>query len=228
MSDFETVSYLLFSKAFLTFQSVRNLCLIGCGHDALGLCASLFENLVDLRYIRQAPKRRARRFVQFEQVDKYYQVLKVLGRKRLPKGKRKQYKGYLKNLAPQTAKLLKKFSKQRNGWVGKNLRDRAKAVKLDLEYDELYFIFCGLKHTLPAGAASIVIENAGGFDVIRGPSMKVVYQAALHATHYLFRLMDQFQDIYALNASGSRLRPLMQRFIQSSQEFERRHPELCS
>lgn len=226
-SDFITVAYFLCSKGFLTFQGVRNLCLVGCGPDALGLCASVFENLVDLQYIRAAPASRSRRFIEFEQVDKYYQALKILPRKRLPKGKRKQYNRYLKNLT-LSALTLKKFPHQRGGWAKKNLRERAEAVKLGLEYDELYFIFCGLKHTLPTGAAGMVIEEAGNIDVVRGPSMKSVYQAAGHSTHYLWRLMDQFQDIFALDLLGAQLQPLVQQFIQTSEEFQTQHPELCA
>src|SRR5207247_746021 len=110
--------YVLFSKAFATFLAVRNLCLVGCGPDALGLCASLFENLVDFTYIRQAPTSRSRRYVRFEEVDKYYQAQKILQRKRLPKGTRKRYHGYLKFVTPFATKYLKLFPKQRDGWSG--------------------------------------------------------------------------------------------------------------
>ena len=226
-SNFHMVAYLLFSKAFLTFQSVRNLCLIGCGSDALGLCGSLFENLVDLAYVKQAPDSRSRRFIQFEQVDKYYQAEKILRRKRLPKGWRKRYRDYIKSLAPQVVKLLPKYPKQREGWARRNLRERAKAVKLDLEYDELYFIFCVLKHTLPAGAAGMFIENRGGVDVIRGPNIKNVYPAALESTKYLLRIADHFQDIFGLAAQRAQIILLMERLDATSNELLAQQPDLC-
>jgi hypothetical protein len=226
-SDYRMLAYVLFSKGFMTFQSVRGLCVLGCGPDAIGLCASLFENVVDLTYIRQAPTSRSRRYVRFEQVDKYYQAQKILRRRRLPKGTRKRYKGYLKFLAPEATKYLRMFPTARNGWSGKRLRERAQAVKMDLEYDELYYLFCGTKHTLPMGAASFVFERDAYLDVVRGPNIKGVYLAALHSTVYLLRLCDLFQDAYGLSAEAKEIGPLMKSLIEASNEVQRQYPELC-
>ena len=84
--EYKRVAYVIYAKGFKTFQSAFNLCLLGCGSDALSLCASLFENLVDLRYLGKAPVRNPRRYFQFEQVDKLIRVRRILRRKRLPKG----------------------------------------------------------------------------------------------------------------------------------------------
>jgi hypothetical protein len=46
----------------------------------------MFENVVDLLYIRKAPVKRSRRYIQFKQVEKLLQTQKVLRKKRLPRG----------------------------------------------------------------------------------------------------------------------------------------------
>jgi hypothetical protein len=104
-TSLQMVAYVIYGKAFRTVQSIINLCLCGCGVDALSLCASLFENLIDLKYMKKAPVRRPLRYTQFEQVEKLYQAEKVLAHKRLPKGMRKRYRSYQKNLKPQVAGL---------------------------------------------------------------------------------------------------------------------------
>lgn len=226
-SDYSVVAYMIFSKAFMTFQAIRNLCLTGCGPDALALGASLFENLVDLSYIRQAPKLRARRYVQYEQVDKYYQAQKILGQKRLPKGIRRRYRGYLKHLLPQVSKLLKLFPNKRLGWAGKNLRERAKAVKLQLDYDELYHVLCGLKHTLPAGAVGYVFETeSGAVDVLQGPNIKGVFFAAVHSTKFFLRIAALFHLAFRLK-SEAQLKSLSKALVETAENVHKSHPELC-
>ena len=130
-TNLKMVAYVIFGKAFKSFQAIHNLCLSGCGSDAMALCGTLFENHVDLRYLQQAPIHRPKRYIQFEQVEKYYSAQKILRRKRLPKGLRKTYRGYEKDLKPQVAGILKYFAKPSFGWSQRSLYDRARAVGAD-------------------------------------------------------------------------------------------------
>jgi hypothetical protein len=75
----------------------------------------MFENLVDLKYIAKAPVRRPLRYMQFEQVEKLYQVQKILAHKRLPRGMRQGYTSYWRELQPQVASLLRYFPKKNLG-----------------------------------------------------------------------------------------------------------------
>jgi hypothetical protein len=227
-SDYKMLAYVLFSKGFMTSQSTRSLCLLGCGPDAIGLCASLFENVVDLMYISQAPTVRSRRYIRFEQVDKLCQAQKILQRQRLPRGTRKRYKGYLKHLTPEASKYLRMFPNPRLSWSGKTLRQRAKAVGMDLEYDELYYIFCGLKHSLPMGAAGFVFEREAYVDVVRGPNIKGVYLATLHSNKYLLRLCDILHGAYGLSAEAKDVAPLMKSLVEISTKVHSQYPELCA
>ena len=54
------------------------------GADALALCGSLLEYVVDIAYMAKAPVRHPLPYMQFEQVGKYYQLQKDLKQKRLP------------------------------------------------------------------------------------------------------------------------------------------------
>src|SRR3974390_2069419 len=77
-SNYKRVAYLLFAKCFKTFQAAQSLCRCGYGSDTLSLCASIFENVIDLLYIRKAPVHRSRRYMQYEQVEKLHQAQKML------------------------------------------------------------------------------------------------------------------------------------------------------
>jgi len=233
-SDLETAAYVIFGKGFKTFHSARILCLHGCGADALALCGSLFENLVDLLYIRQDPSR-ARNYLAFEQVDKYYQAKKVLSRLDLADEKRRAYEGYLRELTPQVEESLGMFPIQSCWWkaAGKGskaakvtLRDRAEGVGFGAEYDTLYYIFCGYKHTVPGAASGFIFQHAAGVDVIVGPNVKGVHGAALHSAMYFLDLCGVFQDVYRLDVEAE-VKALIQKLLQAGDRVLRAHPDLC-
>jgi hypothetical protein len=175
----------------------------------------LFESLIDLKYLSEAPVQRPRRFIEFEQVEKYFNVQKVLRRKRLPKGVRKQYSHYKDHLQGTVKPLLKKFSDkrfERFGWSGKSIRTRAKSVGLDLDYDRFYSIVCAYKQSSPSAASGAMLNHEDGVDVILGPNLAGVYDAAVHSARLFLDLCAVFQGIYGLELepeleqAGTRLR----------------------
>lgn len=182
-SEYTFVANFLLKKALKTMQSAQILCRCGYGSDSMSLCAVLFENLIDLLFISQAPVRRSRRFCQFETVEKYFQAKKVLSQKRLPKGRRKKYLKYLKDLYPQVKGALKYFKDEYKGWSQKSLFKRAQAVKAGLVYQELYWIFCAHKHTLPMVASGLVANLSSGYVLqTYGPDTKSVCDATEQST----------------------------------------------
>jgi hypothetical protein len=193
-SPYKYVALFILSKALKTIQAVQILARCGYGSDGLSLCAVLFENLVDLLYIGLAPVRRARRFMQFENVQKFYQACKVLKRKRLPKGRRKIYEKYRDDLLPEVRPLLRFFETAKgkptaHGWSLKSVSDRAEAVKAGLAYQELYWVFCAHKHTTPMVAVGL-IPNATPDLLIptNGPDMAGVCHAAEQATELFLKI----------------------------------------
>ncbi len=182
-SPYKYVALFILSKALKTIQAVQILARCGYGSDGLSLCAVLFENLVDLLYIGLAPARRARRFMQFENVQKYFQACKVLKRKRLPKGRRRQYERYRDALLPEVRPLLKFFETAKGkptaqGWSLKSVSDRAEAVKAGLAYQELYWVFCAHKHTTPMVAVGLIPNATPDLPIpTNGPDMAGVCHA---------------------------------------------------
>jgi hypothetical protein len=219
-SDHKSLVYFIFGKALKTANGVQVLCRCGYGSDGLSLCAAIFENLIDLLYIGIAPKTRARRYFQFENVDKYFQARKILAYKRLPKGRRKIYRRYESNLLPIVRPLLKHFPDSKGGWAQKSLYQRAKAVKAGLVYQELYWIFCAHKHTFPMSAIGTTISNTTGESrVITEPHIKGVCDAVEQSGTLLLQVcmvVDQVfgcvlrseidKSLFALQDSATTLR----------------------
>lgn len=206
---YAAVSYLLFTQAFRTISTIRVLCRIGCGIDSLSLCASLFENYVDLCYIGKAPYKRSRRYLEFEQVDKYYKACRILQHRRLPKGWRKQYRDYKADLWPQVRNTLKHFSdrKRKFGWSGRSLAERARAIQQGFHYEQLYWVFCGYKHTLPFVAGGLVRKRGQHIDLVYMPSPQGVGDAAEYSTAYFLDLCQEFQRRHGLG-KGSEIKTL--------------------
>ena len=199
-TEYKFVAYFIFTKALKTAQSAQVLCRCGYGSDGLSLCAVLFENLVDLLYVGTAP-RRARRYCQFENVEKYYQACKVLRQKRLPEGRRRIYRQYERDLLSEVKPLLRYFPNRSRGWSQKTLAERARAIKAGLPYQELYWIFCAHKHTLPMVATGLAIETTGGnLSLTTGPDMKSVCHAAEQSTTLLLKICLVIDKVFGLSA----------------------------
>jgi len=193
----------------------------------MALCGSLFENFVDLKYMARAPVRRPLRYIQFEQVEKLYQAEKILAHRRLPRGTRRRYKGYEKILRPQVAQVLQYFPRRAQGWAQLSLKQRAKAVGMELEYEELYWIFCGHKHTLPASAQAFVIEEGMDIDVSVGPNVRGVFNALLHTLRYGLNIFAVINNAYS-----EQLQPDIDKVagevIAASDQVLQTAPEVCS
>jgi hypothetical protein len=123
-----------------------------------------------------------------------HQACKILARKRLPRGRRKTYLTYKHGLYPQVKSLLAFFPDKNKGWSQKALFQRAREVKADVTYQELYWIFCAHKHTLPMAASGLTITRPSGRpDVTIGPHIKGVYHAAFQPSDLFLKLCNVFQ-----------------------------------
>jgi len=192
-SDYKLVAFMIFAKCFKSFQAAQTLCRCGFGSDALSLCASMFENVVDLLYIRKASVKRSRRYIQFEQVEKLLQAQKVLRKQRLPRGRRKAYRAFERNLSTQVSGLVRHFPNPHTGWSQKSLFQRAKSVRGEIAYYERYWIYCGHKHTLPMAAIGWTVTLPDGKPSLTiGPDIKEVYSGALSSAEEFLRMCKLF------------------------------------
>jgi Family of unknown function (DUF5677) len=225
-SDFKRVAYMLVSKGFKTFQAAQTLCRCGYGSDAMSLCAVLFENVVDLLYLGQSPRRRSLRFMQYEQVEKYYQVRKVLRRKRLPRGRRRAYRNLEARLGIETAKIQKYFPSRANGWSQKSLFERAKLIGAEIRYYEEYWIYCGHKHTLPmASIAWISTPIDGPVELPWYPDIKGVCAASIESTRLFLELSTAFVRLLGIS-NASELEKLGRELDEEIRIISTDRPEL--
>jgi len=227
-SNYKLAAYIVSAKAFKTFQAAQILCLSGYGSDALSLCASLFENVIDLLYMGKAPVLRPLRYVQYEQVEKFLQAEKVLSMKRLPRGRRKRYRAYQRTLAPQTARLLKYFPNRRGGWAQKPLFQRAKALGMvaEVDYNEKYWIYCGHKHTLPMAVSGWTIELPDGrIDMTHGPDSKEVLNGMSESVTRFLQICLVVDDALALRLRP-RIEKISKRFKSAIESVAKKYPEL--
>ena len=225
-SHFKVAAYVLLIKGLKTFHAIQTLCRCGFGADALALCGSLFENVVDIAYMAKAPVRRPLRYMQFEQVGKYYQLLKGLKQKRLPKGEREDLKRHLTSIEPQARKLLKHYPSAQAGWAQKSIRERARAIGLLFEYDNLYWVFCGYKHSLPMAVSGFFVIEEGAPQTAAGPNVKGIFHASLHSTDYLMRLFRLFTRAYSVNKENE-IGGLAKELVGAAAEVYQKYPDLC-
>jgi len=231
-SNLETAACAVFAKGFKTFHATRILCLTGCGVDALTLCGSLFENLVDVLYMRDGPAD-AERYVQFGQVEKFLHAKGMLDHRDLPESKQQWYRERLAELTPEIEPLLKLFPVQSPWWrTGRkgnpakvSLRERAVAVNLHLCYAENYRIFCGFKHTGSA-AAGFILDRDRDIVTVAAPSMDGVYHAAVHSAKYFLDLCGVFQDVYGLGIDAE-VNALMEKLKETGDRVLKEHRDVC-
>lgn len=226
-SQYRIVGYLLFAKGYKTLLTVQNLCRVGCGSDGLALCATLFENYIDLAYIGRDPDPRSRMYVQYEFVEKYLQAKKLLRHNSLEDELRKYFRERMVELEPRASGLLAQYPNPSKGWAQRTIRERATEIGKELEYDLFYWIFCTQKHTQPAGITAFVVGDESGTDVVRGPSMKGVAHAAFWSSMYFLRLCAAFEPVYGLHIK-ERISQLSQELVAASEETRKAHPEICA
>jgi hypothetical protein len=225
-TEYKGVVAMMFAKALKTANSTQIVCRSGCGSDGLSLCAVLFENLVDLLYIGQSPRRRSRRYAQFENVEKLYHVQKILQAKRLPKGVRKVYRRYEKELLSMAGPLARYFPKKSKGWSQKSLFDRAKSIGAKRAYNELYWIFCAHKHTLPMSAIHTTTLHESGRSVpISVPHMQGVVDAMEQGAKHLLQIAIVATHVFRLSHEPA-LRALISSIETEVSTLRRNRPDL--
>jgi hypothetical protein len=155
-----------------------------------------------------------------------HQACKILARKRLPRGRRKTYLTYKHGLYPQVKSLLAFFPDKNKGWSQKSLFQRAREVKADVTYQELYWIFCAHKHTLPMAASGLTITRPSGRpDVTIGPHIKGVYRVS---TFRSFPEALQRFSAHTWQGTPSQNPEVLGRLQRSARSVAAVHPDICN
>ena len=134
--------------------------------------------------------------------------------------------GYLSNIEPQARKLLRYYPSTRSGWAQKSIRERAKAIGLLFEYNDLYWVFCLYKHSLPMAVPGFFVTGEEGPETAAGPSIKGIFHAAYHSTDYLLKLFLLFTWAYSMNKENEIKNPAKALGEAAAQVYQK-HPDLC-
>jgi hypothetical protein len=97
-------------------------------------------------------------------------------------------------------------------------------VGAELEYQELYWMFCLHKHTLPAAAGAPAVGDA---ELVYGPNIKGIYDAAWYSTLYFLKLCDICQDSLDLELMAQ-VKTVLQSAVEARNVVLASHPLLCT
>jgi hypothetical protein len=134
------------------------------------------------------------------------------------------YRAHEKKVAPRVAKVLRHFANKTKCWSQKSIFERAKDVRAQLEYHELYWTFCLHKHTVPAVAGAIA---SGDAELVYGPNVKGVYGAAWYSTLCFVKLCDIYERSLSLGLDA-RLKTVLNSASAASDVVFASHPKLCT
>jgi hypothetical protein len=97
-------------------------------------------------------------------------------------------------------------------------------VGAELECQELYWMFCLHKYTLPAAAGALAVGEA---ELVYGPNIKGVYDAAWHSTFCFLKLCDIYQDSLDLELMAQ-MKTVLENAIEARNVVLASHPHLCT
>jgi len=133
-------------KAFKTYWAMMKLCNQCFVQDAGILLRSLFETLVNILYIGKSdPEKRAKLYIEYDHMARKDQLDKV--------EKWLESHPDLQNSMPDKITTLKSFNEVRNNyphkryWSGKTMQQMAYDVKLEYDYDLVYWFLSNLHHS---------------------------------------------------------------------------------
>jgi hypothetical protein len=102
--------------------------------------------------------------------------------------------------------------------------ERARAVRAQLEYHELYWTFCLHKHTVPTVTGAIA---SGDAELVYGPNITGVYEGAWYSTFCFVKLCDIYQRARSLGLDA-RLKTVSDTASAARDAVFASHPKLCT
>lgn len=185
-------------KSYRTYLSVSVLWQRGFDEDAYILVRSLMEACMQLRYLSEDPKIRAKLFEQSEAVGtyRYYE-----GINKVAPETGKHLRAMTENFAKMVAgyELHKdKFPKKNLGWHGKTIKELAIAVDMEKLYASVYWEMCQLSHSnSTSGKRFFNVVEAGAVITI-GPGQKYLFRPAHLACIFLTEILFDMSKLLEL------------------------------
>jgi len=191
---------LFFTKAWRTFRGVHLLCTSKLAEDGSILTRSLFESVVHLLYISKDPLKRATLFFEYEYVQKMTRY------RQLTKNPTDRWSKSLSEtlLHPSRAEALGQISKdyervkdnyerhkRKDIWSGLSIKEMAKEVGLEYQYNVVYSLQSDLAHPNPRLMSNYLRSDESGFVITHESEEEEIPRVWLGATIYFLMVMDQ-------------------------------------
>lgn len=177
------MAYRLFEQGRGAFEATLVLCNRGYAVQSFSLCRELFEALINIRYLEDNPK-------DAEKLQRYTQYQSLLYRKVLTHLPKESIFWFLsEKIGPwskgheQKLKRLEKDFPKKYKWCGLTVRQMAKQVGFEGDFDLLYSFLSAFAHQT---APSFFEVDAAEPNTIKGrrvPSSEGIYDALLISGH---------------------------------------------
>jgi hypothetical protein len=163
----KTSTAFFLAKAFKTYKAINLLVEHNYHQDAALLARTIFEILLQIRYVSDAAER-GERFLKHDPVDRYYFYMKLSKFPDLVKGIANRG-AELEALKDQFDELEADYAKNK-GWWGSDLRSLAESLGCEKDYLRVYPLYSTLVHSTSTSVKHYVqaIDHRLELDV--GPS----------------------------------------------------------
>ncbi len=215
---YRATQFFFFCKCYKTYQAVVLLWRSGFAEDSVILARSLFEIVLQSKYITLDPLRRTRMYLEFDVVDRMrtYERIRASGDKSLIDAVESQ---------PEALKDLKAFYKQvkttykKNHWWGKSIHWLSQQVGLESLYYTMYWEQAGLSHSAGTAINRYIAESTNGLLVSCDPGNEKPPRIPMGATWALFVVAQQLS--LAIGAPPDpQLHDWHDTFVKLSEELE--------
>lgn len=186
-----------FARAVYLLDAIYRLCKQGFATEAMVILRSLLNLYINIKWLSTSNS--SERFTRFVDFGAVYEALAI--------DRLAERRGLSANFHPrQDFEVVKKkygLKKTRDffSWSQKSIRQMAKEVKLDHEYDVVYSQLSAVEHTGLETAASYV-ENPEGKIVLKaGPRDDNIRLVLLTALKYYFFVEGITREVFGLDCS---------------------------
>lgn len=202
------ISY-LFVTCFKTYTSILVLCKKGFAPAAGMLTRSLFENIIDMKWILNKDREeRARKFLNYSTVIKksLYEKWEQHGIIEIIQLKLLDRMDSVESVQKAYAEVKQDYPNERY-WSGKNRRQQAEeqGVNMAYDYDFYYWFFSLLTHSTIAGKVTSTTVEGNTESVFYGPSFspEIMDDILERSYEYILRAFIELNQVFNLNEGNN-------------------------
>ncbi len=177
--NYELVVFLIFSDALRLYHSMLLLLSSNQVASAAILNRMLLERLVDVLFISKSSRARAKRYLDYWQMNRFRLLVKINEQLGFPRPDDKTRNQQLEEAKTFVAKHSGRFKGEH--WSGKQIRERCAVTGLSRQYALLFYEYSSYGHSDPVASLANVNIHAGG--------VVATYKGERGKETYLFHLV---------------------------------------